>query len=248
MDYVLTGNQPPQRVSRAIKMHGLCVLKGFYATAEMQTIEEAVREYLKHPGPAVIDEPYLQTYRAFPEDIRTSLQRLFYRNQYFAEVARSFVRERYFFPAKCYITVTKPGTDKNRLPYAMHFDEVQWLKFFLQITDVRKYGGAIEIAPNTHIENRQYREAQIGRGCSYDQIETVCGGEPEPILTAPGDLIIFDTDTSHNAGADGDRLAIQVLGATQRVIKWRGYENGFDAVDPLRKGRAGQIQKDVEEE
>lgn len=227
-------------ISRHVRRYGIAILKHFYTDEQTAFMAYECRR-VAPSAPKVIDRPHLKTYRAYPEKFRSEFHGLFYNRELFRNVVQAYFREAFEFPAKCYITETYPDTDKKQLPYRPHFDDVHWLKFFLYLTDVRKHGGALEVVPGTHKNNRHFREAQIAEGVSYDTMDLTpkvgFGKKAIPILTDLGDLIIFDTDLSHHAGAGGERWAVQVLAASKQTIRWRNYEAEHDRVDSARKSK-----------
>ena len=127
------------------------------------------------------------------------------------------------------ISETKGG--ELELPFALHFDKRQVLKFFIYLTDTDERNGAMRVSPGSQTLNRQSRLDAMERG-TLSEIPNLLP-EPEvpsaPITGPAGTIFVFDTDVAHGAG--------QVEpGRSRRTM--RGHTHSLEMLDAMARESA----------
>jgi hypothetical protein len=88
-------------------------------------------------------------------------------------------------------------------PFALHFDKINVLKFFIYLTETDENNGAMRALPGSNRRNRAVREAAMRTSA----IKGIANVLPEPLtpslpVTGPaGTMFVFDTDVCHGATA-----------------------------------------------
>ncbi len=134
--------------------------------------------------------------------------------------------EDYFSPHKIdfndevFITHEKP-CEKPILPW--HFDRVQSLKFWINLTDTTKENGAFEYCPGTHWEGHYRAGFHLSQGGAVENIPNDIDPDlvrnPVSIELKAGDLLIFDPDGFHRGG-------IVQPGQERRVLRGHTHPKG----------------------
>jgi len=89
-----------------------------------------------------------------------------------------------------------------------HFDRVQSLKFWVNLTDTAKSNGAMEYCPGSHWEGRYRAGYHLSQGVGVEDIpndlEEFLIRNPVSLELNAGDLMIFDADGFHRGGIVGE--------------------------------------------
>ncbi len=116
----------------------------------------------------------------------------------------------------------------HELPYEMptlpwHFDRVQSLKFWFNLTDTTAQDGAFEYCPGTHWEGRYRVGYHLSQGLGVEDIPNDIDEDsirnPVTLELKAGDLLIFDADGFH-------RSSRVYEGGEQRVLRAHTHPAG----------------------
>jgi hypothetical protein len=133
----------------------------------------------------------------------------------------------YSFNEAVFITNEFP-CENQILPW--HFDRVQSLKFWFNLTDTTTNDGAMEYCPGTHWEGRFRAGFHLSQGVGVEDIPNDIGEElirnPVSVELNAGDLMIFDADGFHRGGLVGN-------GGERRVLRAHTYPAGRRYADKL---------------
>ncbi len=125
-----------------------------------------------------------------------------FRNDFMREIA-----EAYYGPNdvelndQVFITYEKPS-ESPILPW--HFDRIQSLKFWFNLTDTDSTNGAFEYCPGTHWEGHYRASFHLSQGLAVEDIPNDIDESmimrPVTLSLNAGDLLIFDSDGFHRGG------------------------------------------------
>ena len=109
-------------------------------------------------------------------------------------------------------------SEAHILPW--HFDRIQSLKFWFNLTDTTRENGAFEYCPGTQWEGRYRAGYHMSQGCAVKDIPNDIDEDlirnPVSIGLKAGDLLIFDADGFHRGG-------VVQPGRERRVIRAHTY-------------------------
>lgn len=131
-----------------------------------------------------------------------------------------FAPNHYSFNEAVFIT-NEFESEVNILPW--HFDRIQSLKFWFNLTDTTRENGAFEYCPGSHWEGRYRAGYHMSQGCRVKDIPNDI--DEDLIRNAvcmelkAGDLLIFDADGFHRGG-------IVQPGQERRVLRAHTYPIG----------------------
>jgi hypothetical protein len=112
-------------------------------------------------------------------------------------------------------------SEVNILPW--HFDRIQALKFWFNLTDTTKENGAFEYCPGTHWEGRYRAGYHLSQGCPVADIPNDIDEDlirnPVCLELKAGDMLIFDADGFHRGG-------VVQPGKERRVLRAHTYPKG----------------------
>lgn len=134
-------------------------------------------------------------------------------------------------------------SEVNILPW--HFDRVQSLKFWFNLTETTKENGAFEYCPGTHWEGRYRAGFHMSQGCPVvdipNDIDEDLIRNPVSMELKAGDLLIFDADGFHRGGIVKPGRERRVLRAhtypTGRRYGDKRFSNGWWVSSPLNINR-----------
>lgn len=110
-----------------------------------------------------------------------------------------------------------------------HFDRVQSLKFWFNLTDTTKHNGAFEYCPGSHWEGRYRAGFHLSQGVGVQEIPNDIDEDlirnPVALELNAGDLLIFDADGFHRGGV--------VEAGERRVLRAHTYPKGRRYGDKL---------------
>lgn len=111
-----------------------------------------------------------------------------------------------------------------------HFDRVQSLKFWFNLTETTKSNGAFEYCPGTHWEGRYRAGYHLSQGVGVEDIPNDIDEDlirnAVAIEVNAGDLVIFDADGFHRGG-------VVDAGGERRVLRAHTYPKGRRYGDAL---------------
>lgn len=218
-----------------LKRHGIVCLPGYLGShalanlnGEFESIltqkSPAILSQGKHPGntdgrvarlnpwhdAALHDFPHIGS--VFNDDFMRQIA-----NQYFLPHA-------YDFNDEVFITHELP-CDTPSLPW--HFDRVQALKFWFNLTDTTTHDGAFEYCPGTHWEGRYRVGYYLSQGYGIEDIPNDIDEDmirnPVSLELKAGDLLIFDADGFHRSSRVYEGGEQRVLRAHTHPVGGRRY-------------------------
>jgi len=144
-----------------------------------------------------------------------------FKDQFMREIVELYYKpHRYSFNESIFIT-NEFECERQILPW--HFDRVQSLKFWFNLTDTTIKNGAMEYCPGTHWEGRYRAGFHLSQGVGIEDIPNDIEEElirnPVSIELNAGDLMIFDADGFHRGG-------LVCSGGERRVIRAHTYPTG----------------------
>lgn len=151
-----------------------------------------------------------------------------FNDQFMKDVADSYYSPAsYSFNESVFITNEFPS-ETQILPW--HFDRVQSLKFWVNLTDTTKRNGAMEYCPGSHWEGRYRAGFHLSQGVGVEDIpndlEECLIRNPVTLELNAGDLMIFDADGFHRGG-------VVEKGGERRVLRAHTYPVGRRYGDKL---------------
>jgi hypothetical protein len=221
-----------------LKKHGIAlvpnylssnVLKKLNLEFERSLTENSLSVYArsKHPtntrGKAARLNPWhKEAMNEFPEISSV------FRDEFMRDIAQSFYAPYPFiFNEAVFITNEFP-CEVPILPW--HFDRVQSLKFWFNLTDTTKHNGAFEYCPGTHWEGRYRAGYYLSQGVGIEDLPNDIDEDlirnPVTLELKAGDLLIFDPDGFHRGG-------IVEEGGERRVLRAHTYPKGRRYGDKL---------------
>jgi hypothetical protein len=144
-----------------------------------------------------------------------------FQDRFMREIVEHYYKpHQYSFNESIFIT-NEFECERQILPW--HFDRVQSLKFWFNLTDTSIKNGAMEYCPGTHWEGRYRAGFHLSQGIGIEDIPNDIEEElirnPVSIELNAGDLMIFDADGFHRGGLVG-------IGGERRVLRAHSYPNG----------------------
>lgn len=131
-----------------------------------------------------------------------------------------YAPNKYLFNESIFVT-NEFESEMNILPW--HFDRIQSLKFWFNLTDTTRENGAFEYCPGTHWEGRYRAGYHMSQGCPVEEIPNDIDEDlilnPVCMELKAGDLLIFDADGFHRGG-------VVQPGKERRVLRAHTYPTG----------------------
>lgn len=131
-----------------------------------------------------------------------------YNNNLFKEISKKYFQRDFVYAQKFFLVKSTGKREKDylqnkKLAFVPHTDEVNFLKFFIYLSDVSLSHGPLTVAPGTQNKFRKIRHYWIKNNfdpLTRDKTNYQHEGEMIPLIGKKGTLIIFDTDCLHKAG------------------------------------------------
>jgi len=144
-----------------------------------------------------------------------------FKDDFMRKIANSYFSPHpYDFNDEVFITHELP-CETPSLPW--HFDRVQSLKFWFNLTDTTAQDGAFEYCPGTHWEGRYRVGYYLSQGYGIEDIPNDIDEDlirnPVTLELKAGDLLIFDADGFH-------RSSRVFEGGEQRVLRAHTHPAG----------------------
>lgn len=155
---------------------------------------------------------------------------------FICESLKSFYEKReYIYPSRITLFdtygVPKPKSSESpRLPYDLHFDRQQTLKFFFYLTPANAENGPLCIAPNSEqlssIKKTQRTHRESGKGWLEVPQFVASRDESEiPLIVPRGGMIALDSDLPHRQGpslTDANRRCVILESQTLKEAHYTG--------------------------
>jgi hypothetical protein len=211
-----------------LKLWGIAILPEYLSQEVVETLNsefdrslcergDSLYDRSKHPtnpdGKAARFNPYHDSANTeFPVLTET------FQDNFMRQIAEAYYAPHPIcFNEAVFITQEFPS-DIPILPW--HFDRIQALKFWFNLTDTTKENGAFEYCPGTHWEGRYRAGYHLSQGIPVEDIPNDIDEDlirnPVSIEVKAGDLVIFDADGFHRGG-------IVQPGHERRVLRAHTY-------------------------
>ncbi len=221
-----------------LKKYGIAVVPGFLDATKVEDLNVEFNRTLtqdsssvysrnRHPNNlkgkvARLDPRHSKAMREFPAITST------FSSEFMRQIADAYYAPHaYSFNEAIFIT-NEFESPVNILPW--HFDRVQSLKFWFNLTDTKKENGAFEYCPGTHWEGRYRAGYHLSQGCAIVDIPNDIDDElirtPVTLELNAGDLLIFDADGFHRGG-------VVQSGKERRVLRAHTYPTGRRYMDRM---------------
>jgi len=221
-----------------LKKYGIAVVPGYLADDVVQKlnvefekslVEDAQSTYAHSKHPTNVDGKAARLNPWHPEaknefPVIASV----FHDEFMQKIADAYYAPHpYSFNEAVFITNEFP-CEVQILPW--HFDRVQSLKFWFNLTETTKSNGAFEYCPGTHWEGRYRAGYYLSQGVGIEDIPNDIEDDlirnPVPLEVNAGDLVIFDADGFHRGG-------VVDTGGERRVLRAHTYPKGRRYGDKL---------------
>jgi len=202
-------------ISEKLKKFGVCYIDNFFNNSEMVKLNDEFNNILDMNNSVVpdhINNSILHAKNLDPLKFNFKDFNLLFsikNNQLFKKISKKYLGSVSFFPKKIFLVKSFGKNEKDylkdkKLAYVPHTDEVQYLKFFIYLTDVDNEHGPLTVAPSTHSKFKKIRHEWIKKNFDPLRRDKINYDHEHEMITLPGKrgtLIIFDTDCLHKAGS-----------------------------------------------
>lgn len=215
-----------------LKKFGITVVPNYLRPAMLVDLNEEFEISLSHDHQSFLQQPTRHPLnprgmvaRLNPHNTVTSqdfpVMTAAFNDAFMRQVAHAYYSPHgYSFNEAVFIT-NEFESEVNILPW--HFDRIQSLKFWFNLTDTTKENGAFEYCPGTHWEGRYRAGYHMSQGCPVADIPNDIDDDlirnPVCLELNAGDLLIFDADGFHRGG-------VVQPGRERRVIRAHTYPTG----------------------
>jgi hypothetical protein len=226
-----------------LRVYGLCHIPSYLSQNQLDILNKEFENVLSSDSSSVYGKSahprneYGRTARFLPwhtsakEDF--PLMASVFTSEFMSRVAKQYYQPQDVdINDEVFITYEK-ASEKAILPW--HFDRVQSLKFWFNLTDTTAENGAFEYCPGTHWEGHYRAGFHLSQGVPVEKIPNDIDDDlirnPITIDLKAGDLLIFDPDGFHRGG-------FVLPGKERRVIRGHSHpKNGRRYGDrPLSAG------------
>lgn len=242
-DLRLPSSASAEDILQTVKKAGGCIVPNFLDQATTDVMRDEFDYLMENTIENVdvhADAGYSIAKRARFSDVdegRFPVIRDVVANRGFKDISTRYYDDVVDYPSKLFFvrSIGRPDEVVTALPYVMHFDRHQFLKYAILLTDVTEEDGPTWIIPGRTEEFREKRLAML-KSSEITPGENVLSDLGEEVaLTGPaGSLAIFDTDAPHRAGnlapgrvrkvlridTEGERSRVQ---SERRVPKEKGF-------------------------
>lgn len=218
-------------IVRQLKKYGVALVPNYLDTVKLTSLSDEFERSLakdhkslmqrtRHPNNPKGMVARLDLYHVMAKSEFPAISAAF-QNELMQQVAHAYYAPHgYSFNEAVFIT-NEFESEVNILPW--HFDRVQSLKFWFNLTDTTKENGAFEYCPGTHWEGRYRAGFHMSQGCPVVEIPNDIDEDlirnPVSMELKAGDLLIFDADGFHRGG-------IVQPGKERRVLRAHTYPTG----------------------
>lgn len=233
--YEFIADRTVDSVISQLRKHGIALVPNYLPTdllpklnSEFEAILErrsqSVRAQIKHPGnrdgKVAIFDPWHQAALSEYQNIAQA-----FRDDFMRQITHAYYSPHdYRFNDEVFITHELPDVTPT-LPW--HFDRVQALKFWFNLTDTTAKDGAFEYCPGTHWEGRYRAGYHMSQGVGVqdipNDIDETFIRNPVTLEINAGDLLIFDADGIHRSSQVFEGGEQRVLRAHSHPAAGRSY-------------------------
>jgi hypothetical protein len=211
-------------INRHLEVDGFCLLNKFVTDKKLSLINhefdkmQELSFYKEGISTDVSEDKFFKNIRLKQEDLThyqlDEINNIFYCDLFKKVSNHFFDKNEYAFNFDFFLNQTKGKKEWLGYAFDPHFDKRHTLKFFLYLNDVSAHNGALAVEPCSHKKNRILRQKLIKDKIPYPEWPSIFKLSKEiiPIEAEAGSLIIFDTDTTHNAGQVEE-------GKTRKIIR-----------------------------
>ncbi len=220
-----------ESVLHQLKKHGIACVPGYLANDMLVSLNDEFKDILTRKTPAILSQgkhpgntdgrvSRMNPWHADAEHDFPNISKVF-KDDFMREIANQYFSPHAFdFNDEVFITHELP-CETPSLPW--HFDRVQALKFWFNLTDTTARDGAFEYCPGTHWEGRYRVGYYLSQGYGIEDIPNDIDEDlirnPVTLELKAGDLLIFDADGFHRSS--------QVFeGGEQRVLRAHTHPAG----------------------
>ena len=230
-EFLFNAEKDVDSVLAQLKIYGIACVPGYLASDMVEKLNGEFEDILtrktrailsqgKHPGNtdgrvARLNPWHADATKDFPEISNV------FKDDFMQEIANQYFSPHPFeFNDEVFITHELP-CETPSLPW--HFDRVQALKFWFNLTDTTARDGAFEYCPGTHWEGRYRVGYYLSQGYGIEDIPNDIDEDlirnPVTLELKAGDLLIFDADGFH-------RSSRVFEGGEQRVLRAHTHPTG----------------------
>ncbi|WP_299483542.1 phytanoyl-CoA dioxygenase family protein [uncultured Roseibium sp.] len=239
----LSSTASPDEILDVVKAAGGCIVPNFLDKATTEAMRDEFDYLMENTVENVdvhADAGYSIAKRALFSDVdegKFPVIRDVVANRGFKDISTRYYDDVVDYPSKLFFvrSIGRPDEVVTALPYVMHFDRHQFLKYAILLTDVTEEDGPTWIVPGRTQEFREKRLEMLNSSEITPGENVLSDFGEEVALTGPaGSLAIFDTDAPHRAGnlepgrvrkllridTEGERSRAQ---SERRVPKKKGF-------------------------
>jgi hypothetical protein len=236
--YEFIANRTVDSVVEQLKRYGIAVVPNYLSAEVLQQLnlefertltEKAQSVYAQSSHPTNVDGKAARL-NPWHKEARNEFPGIsgVFQDEFMQSIANAYYAPHpYSFNEAVFITNEFP-CEVPILPW--HFDRVQSLKFWFNLTDTTRREGAFEYCPGTHWEGRYRAGFHLSQGVGVEDIPNDIAEDlirnPVSLELNAGDLLIFDADGFHRGG-------IVQAGGERRVLRAHTYPKGRRYGDKL---------------
>ncbi len=222
-EYEFTCANNINEVIKSLKVHGIAHIPNFITDTDLVMLNQEFEKILLSDSKAIFSQaphpknPEGRTARFSPWHV-DALHDFPAISELFRDAFMSDVANKYYGPHdvdlndEVFITHEKPAPNPI-LPW--HFDRVQSIKFWFNLTDTTEENGAFEYCPGTHWEGHYRAGYHLSQGTAVQDIPNDIDIDfirnPVTLELGAGDLLIFDSDGFHRGGVVSPNTERRVL-------------------------------------
>lgn len=230
-DFEFNSERKSESVIAQLKKYGIACVPNYLTSETVEKLNSEFENILtrkshsilsqaKHPGNT---DGRVTRFNPWHEDAVKDFPHIanIFNDEFMREIAQSYFAPHLFdFNDEVFITHELPCVTPS-LPW--HFDRVQALKFWFNLTNTTAKDGAFEYCPGTHWEGRYRVGYYLSQGYGIEDIPNDIDEEvirnPVTLELKAGDLLIFDPDGFH-------RSSRVLEGGEQRVLRAHTHPAG----------------------
>lgn len=220
-----------EEVLAQLKLYGIACVPGYLGSEVVERLNSEFEDILTRKSPSILAQTRhpgntdgrVTRFNPWHPDAIKDFPHIagVFNDDFMREISRMYFAPHAFdFNDEVFITHELP-CETPSLPW--HFDRVQALKFWFNLTDTTARDGAFEYCPGTHWEGRYRVGYYLSQGYGIEDIPNDIDEElirnPVTLELKAGDLLIFDPDGFH-------RSSRVFEGGEQRVLRAHTHPAG----------------------
>jgi hypothetical protein len=229
--YEFSSNRDINKALLQLKKYGITLIPNYLSSKKLITLNSEFEDSLHKPSESIflnechptntdgkvarLNPRHTKAGEEFPAIASV------FQDSFMQEIADQYYSPYpYSFNETVFIT-NEFSSETQILPW--HFDRVQSLKFWFNLTDTTVNNGAMEYCPGTHWEGRYRAGYHLSQGVGVEDVPNDIDDSlihnPVSIELNAGDLMIFDADGFHRGGLVGQS-------GERRVLRAHTYPSG----------------------